>query len=296
MTASSQPAPLFVGVDGGGTGCRARIEDAEGRVLGTGIAGPAALRIGVDRALAEVEKACRAAVEEARLGSNALNSAYAAVGLAGIGRKGALEQLETLPHPFRSVVYAHDATIACIGAHNARDGGIVIIGTGSVGFAVVGGREVRVGGYGFPISDEGSGADLGLHAIRLALRAYDERAVGTSLTHDVMMRFHNDPFEAVAWMDHATATDYATFAPLVMRHADAGDPVARRIVRDAGEQIDDLVRRLAECGASRIALLGGLASPMQPWLAPDVQRRLVPVAGDAVDGALHLARRAAKKG
>jgi glucosamine kinase len=296
MTAASQPDPLFVGVDGGGTGCRARIEDAQGCLLGTGIAGPAALRIGVDRALAEVVKACRVALEEAGLGSNALSSVHAAVGLAGVGRKGVLEQLVLQPHPFRSVVYAHDASIACIGAHGARDGGIVIVGTGSVGFAVVGGREVRVGGYGFPISDEGSGADLGLHSIRLALRAYDKRAVETRLTRDVMMRFHNDPFEAVAWMDHATATDYAIFAPLVMRHADAGDPVARRIIRDAAEQIDELVRRLSDCGASRVALLGGLASSMQPWLAPDVQRRLVPVEGDAVDGALHLARRAVMKG
>ena len=295
MTTASQPGPLFAGVDGGGTGCRARIEDADGCLLGTGIAGPAALRIGIDRALAEVEKACRVALAEAGLGSDALSAVHAAVGLAGVGRKGVLEQLVLRPHPFRSVVYAHDATIACIGAHAARDGGIVIIGTGSVGFAVVEGREFRVGGYGFPISDEGSGADLGLHAIRLALRAYDERAVGTSLTRDVMTRFHNDPFEAVAWMDHATATDYATFAPLVMRHADAGDPVARRIVRDAAEQIDELVRRLSGCGASRVALLGGLASSMQPWLAPDVQRQLVPVEGDAVDGALHLARRTVMK-
>ena len=284
--------PLFVGVDGGGTGCRARIEDANGRLLGTGIAGPAALRIGPDRAFAEVEKACRAALEEAGLGANALSSLHAAVGLAGVGRKGALEQLILQPHSFRSVLYVHDATIACVGAHHGRDGGIVIIGTGSVGFALVGGAEFRVGGYGFPISDEGSGADLGLHAIRLALRAFDKRAIGTSLTHDVMMRFGNDPFEAVAWMDKATATDYATFAPLVMRHADDGDQIARRIVRDAAEQIDELVRRLLECGTSRIALLGGLASSMQPWLAPDVQRRLVPIEGDAVDGALHLARRA----
>ena len=295
MTAASQPGPLFVGVDGGGTGCRARIEDAQGRLLGTGIAGPAALRIGVEKALAEVEKSCRLALEEAGLGSKALSSLHAAVGLAGVGRKGALEQLVLRPHPFCSVVYTHDATIACIGAHGARDGGIVIVGTGSVGFAVVGGREIRVGGYGFPISDEGSGADLGLHAIRLALRAYDERAVSTSLTRDVMIRFHNDPFEAVDWMDRATATDYATFAPLVMRHADDGDPIARRIVRDAAEQIDELVRRLSECGASRVALLGGLASSMQPWLAPDVQRRLIPVEGDAVDGALHLARRPVMK-
>ena len=295
MTSASKPGPLFVGVDGGGTGCRARIEDAAGTLLGTGIAGPAALRLGIDNALTEVQKACHAAIEEAGLDTNALGFIHAAVGLAGVGRKGSLEQLELRQHPFRSVVYVNDATVACIGAHGARDGGIVIVGTGSVGFAVVGEREVRVGGYGFPISDEGSGADLGLHAVRLTLRAYDERVVGTSLTRDVMTRFHNDPFEAVAWMDHATATDYATFAPLVMRHADAGDSIARRVVRDAAEQIDDLVRRLSECGASRVALLGGLASSMQPWLAPDVQRRLVPVEGDAVDGALHLARRAAKK-
>jgi glucosamine kinase len=296
MTAASPAEPLFVGVDGGGTGCRARIEDAKGNLLGGGIAGPAALRIGVDRALTEVEKACSAAAEDAGLKADVLSSMHAAVGLAGVGRKGALEELVLRPHPFRSVIYAHDATIACIGAHGARDGGIVIIGTGSVGFAVVDGREARIGGYGFPISDEGSGADLGLHAIRMALRAYDERAVGTSLTRDVMLRFHNDPFEAVAWMDHANATDYATFAPLVMRHADSGDPVARGIIREAAEQIDELVRRLCEFGAPRVALLGGLATSMQPWLAPDVQRRLVPVEGDAVDGALHLARRAAMKG
>lgn len=293
MRAPLQTDTLFIGIDGGGTGCRARIEDTQGVVLGTGIGGPAALRFGIERALAEVEKACHAALEDAGLQAGTLGAAHAAVGLAGVGRKGALEQIMQQRHPFRSVTYVNDATIACIGAHGGRDGGIVIVGTGSVGHAVVEGREVRVGGYGFPISDEGSGADLGLHAIRLALRAYDQRIPGTTLTRDVMARFHEDPFEAVAWMDRATATDYATFAPLVMRHADAGDSVARRVVRDAAEQIDDLVRRLADCGASRMALLGGLASSMQPWLAPDVQRRLVPVEGDAVDGALRLARRAA---
>jgi glucosamine kinase len=295
MTAAVHSNALFAGVDGGGTGCRARIEDADGRVLGSGIAGPATLRLGVERALAEVDKACRAALADAGLDVDALGALHVGAGLAGMGRKDLREQLAARPPAYRSIVYAHDATTACLGAHNARDGGIVIVGTGSIGFALVDGREIRVGGYGFPISDEGSGADLGLHAIRLALRAHDERTLGTRLTREVMLRFHDEPYEAVHWMDRASATDYATFAPLVMRHADAGDSVARRIVRDAAEQIDELVRRLIECGAARVALLGGLASPMQPWLAPDVQRRLVPVEGDAVDGALHLARRDARK-
>jgi glucosamine kinase len=282
--------PLFIGVDGGGSGCRARIEDADGRRLGAGTAGPATLRFGIDRALTEVETACRAAAAEAGLAPSALAEMDAGVGLAGTGRKGVLEALKARPHPFRSVVYVNDANIACIGAHSGRDGGIVIIGTGSAGLAMVERREVKVGGYGFPISDEGSGADLGLRGVRLAMRAFDGRIAATRLTEDIMVRFGNDPFAVVAWMDHATATDYATLAPLVMRHAQSGDAVGRRIVRDAAEEIDALAGRLIECGARRIALIGGLASPMEPWLAPEIRRHLVPAQGDAIAGALHLAR------
>jgi glucosamine kinase len=266
MNASALRQRLFIGVDGGGTGCRARIEDEDGRALGTGAAGPAAVRLGIDRSLAEVETACRAAITDAGLAPSTLADMDASVGLAGIGRKGVLDEIYVRPHPFRSVVYVNDANIACIGAHSGRDGGIVIIGTGSAGLALVQGREVQVGGYGFPVGDEGSGADLGLRAIRLALRACDGRIA-------------------------ATATDYATLAPLVMRHADTGDAVGRRIVRAAAVQVDAIVRRLIECGAPRVALAGGLAAPMEPWLAPDVQRRLSPVEGDAVAGALLLARR-----
>ncbi|TJX17797.1 MAG: N-acetylglucosamine kinase, partial [Mesorhizobium sp.] len=130
------------------------------------------------------------------------------------------------------------------------------------------GRDLRAGGYGFPISDEGSGADLGLKAVQLALRAHDGRHERTALLAEVMQRFASDPMEAVAWMDRASATDYAALAPMVMRHADQGDPVGRRIVQSAAEQIDTLVRVLFEKGAPRVTLLGGLASPLEPWLSP----------------------------
>jgi len=64
-------------------------------------------------------------------------------------------------------------------------------------------------------------------------------------------------------------------------------------MRHAAQQIAEIVRRLLEQGAPRIALVGGLASSLEPWLAPDVQSRLSPVQGDALAGALALARRAA---
>jgi glucosamine kinase len=282
---------LFLGVDGGGSGCRARIADAKGQTLGSGRSAPAAVRLGVDRALAAVVGAARAACDDAGLPAEMLARMHAVVGLAGIGRKSVLERLKARAHPFRAVVYVNDATIACIGAHDGREGGIVIIGTGSVALALQNGREIRVGGYGFPVSDEGSGADLGLRAIRCSLRSFDGRIVPTNLTRAVMARFSDDPFETVAWADRATATDYAQFAPLVMDHAESGDAVAREIVAHAAGEIDSLARRLAACGVTRIALVGGISRRMEPWLAEDVRRTLVPSEGDAVDGALILARR-----
>ncbi|WP_457152840.1 BadF/BadG/BcrA/BcrD ATPase family protein [Mesorhizobium sp. P5_C1] len=284
-------ADYFLGVDGGGTGCRARIEDADGTVLGQGLSGPATTRLGIDAAWASIAKAFGAAIEETGFGPAETARIRAGIGLAGIGRKGALEALRAIAHPFASIDFVSDGVGACLGAHSGQDGAIVIAGTGSIGLGFVGGRDLRVGGYGFPISDEGSGADLGLKAVQLALRAHDGRHERTALLAEVMQRFEGDPMAAVAWMDRASATDYAALAPMVMRHADQGDPAGRRIVQGAAEQIDTLVRVLFEQGAPRVTLLGGLSSALEPWLSPDVRRRLKPADGDAVSGAIILAKR-----
>jgi glucosamine kinase len=293
MTAASENAPYFLGIDGGGTGCRARLEDAEGTVLGQGLSGPATTRLGIAEAWASISRAFDAAIDEAGLSAADIGRIHVGVGLAGIGRKGALDALKAIEHPFASIAFISDGEGACLGAHSGRDGAIVIAGTGSIGLGLVEGRQLRVGGYGFPISDEGSGAYLGLKAVQLALRAHDGREQKTALLVEIMQRFQNDPMEAVAWMDRASATDYAALAPMVLRHADLGDAAARRIVQSAAGHVDTLVRTLFDKGAPRVSLLGGLASPLEPWLAPDVRRRLKPIDGDAVSGAIILARRSA---
>ncbi|MBB3459159.1 glucosamine kinase [Rhizobium sp. BK313] len=291
MRAEADSERYFLGIDGGGTGCRARIEDASGTVLGQGLSGPATTRLGIDEAWASIAKAFGAAIEEAGLSPSEIARIHAGVGLAGIGRKGALEALRAIKYPFASIDFVSDGEGACLGAHSGRDGAIVIAGTGSIGLGFVEGRHLRVGGYGFPISDEGSGADLGLKSVQLALRAHDGRHEKTALLAEIMQRFQNDPMEAVAWMDRASATDYAALAPMVMRHADQGDAAGRRIVQSAAEHIDTLIRTLFDKGAPRVSLLGGLSSPLEPWLAPDVRRRLKPIDGDAVSGAIILAKK-----
>ena len=284
----------FLGIDGGGTGCRARVIDASGKIYGLGQAGPASLRLGADAAWASLMSAASAALGEAGLDA-ADTSVHAAAGIAGLSRKGAMTALQSKPHVFASMTIVSDALAACMGAHGGADGGVVIAGTGSIGLGIAGGREFRAGGYGFPVSDAGGGAWLGLEALRWALRAHDERVAKSALTAEILERFENDPSEVVGWMDRATATDYASFAPMVVHHANQGDAVAVQLMQAAAAAIGEMVTALFEHGAPRVALLGGFAPSIQPRLSPSMHDRLVTPQGDAVDGALLLARKAASK-
>src|SRR4051794_5046972 len=280
----------YLGIDGGGTRCRARIEDESGRVLGEASSGPASTRIGVEKVWRAIFEATEAAAAQAGLAREDFARMRAAIGLAGLGRRGAEAALNKIAHPFASVIFITDGMAACLGAHSGADGAIVVAGTGSVGVGLIGGREIRLAGYGFPVSDDGSGADIGLQVVRLALRAADRRFELTPLLSEVLAAFDHDPYQAVAWSEEARATDYAAFAPIVMRHANDGDPVGRRIVARAADAIGDLLDLFLARGLERLSLVGGLADAIMPWLTPDLRVRLKRPDGDAAAGALLVAR------
>ena len=65
---------------------------------------------------------------------------------------------------------------------------------------------------------------------------------------------------------------------------------ARELLRLAAGHIDLIAERLADLGVRRLALAGGLAPSIEPWLAPATRKLLVPAEGDALSGALNLAR------
>jgi glucosamine kinase len=282
---------LYIGVDGGGTRCRARLEDERGAALGEGNSGPATTRIGIDKAWRSVMRACTAAAEQAGLQPKDFSRMHAGIGLAGLGRRGAEAALREIAHPFASVRFISDGLAACLGAHGGGDGAIVVVGTGSIGVGLIGGRELRFGGYGFPVSDEGSGADIGLQVIRLALLAADARGETSPLLEEVLGAFDRDAYQVVAWPEQATATDYAAFAPMVLRHATAGDPIGRRIVERAADAIGDLLDLFLRQGINQLSLVGGLSDAIAAWLTPDLRGRLKPPGGNAVAGALLVARR-----
>ncbi len=295
MPVTMHAMDLYLGIDAGGTHTRARLVRADGRILGTGEAGAANTPRGLPQALRAISDCYAQALAEAALSAAEIASIRAGIGTAGLNRRGFLQGLKAHDFPFRSTAFASDAAIANLGAHAGEDGAIVIVGTGSVGFGRVGDQIFTLGGYGFPVSDEGSGAELGLRAIRRSLWARDGRIAPSAMTDAVLDHFHGLASEIVDWTARATPADYGAFAPLVLDHADRGDTVAELIVQDAGRRIEAMIRTLFAFGAPQCSLMGGVAARMREWLAPSIRARLREPLGDALDGAVLLARRRAEQ-
>jgi glucosamine kinase len=280
---------FYLGVDAGGSNCRSRLIAADGTVIGSGATGPANARIGLEKLYAALRDVADQAIAEAGLSKTEVREIRAGMGIAGISRPGVRAGLDEFAFPFASFTYETDAFIANLGANAGGEGAILIIGTGSIAHVRLADRSFTIGGYGFPISDEGSGAALGLSAMRHALRALDGRSVSTPLSKAVAERFDHNTATAIAWMDKAAPKDYGSLAPLVMDYAEADDAIARSIVEDAALHIERFVETIFERGATRCVLVGGLAPRMQPWLRARTVARLSDPLGDPLDGALRLA-------
>ena len=283
---------LFIGIDGGGTTCRARLRDTAGTTLGEGVGGPANVRLDPALVMGSILTASTAAARAAGLADDALQRAHAGLGLAGANQKSSCARLLREPHPFASVAIETDAYAAWLGAHDGADGAILIMGTGSCGLAVVGGRQVYVSGWGAEVSDEASGMALGREAIRRSLWAYDGRAAMTPLAEAVLGQFGRSAERIVEFATTARPADYGRFVPLVFEHAALREPLALALVSEAAADAALIITRLLDVGAPSVCLLGGLAEPLSAWLPPPLKARLSAPRGDAMDGALLMARQA----
>ena len=287
------PNALLLGIDGGGTRCRARLCDATGTKLGEATAGPANIRLGLERSFSAILQATTECLVQAALSSRDSSRITACLALAGASEPEHLAAAQDYPHPFRRAIVTTDAHAACVGAHGGRNGGIIIIGTGSIGWAERKGLHYRIGGWGWPISDEGSGAWIGHEALRRLLWAYDGRIDWSPLLRALFARFEQDPHAILQWTLNASPRDLGSLAPLIVEHAAQNDRVGREFMRMAAVHIDRLAERLISVGTQRLSVVGGLAAHVAPWLSPGTKSHIVPPTGDALDGALRLARRTA---
>lgn len=280
---------ILLGVDGGGTGCRARATLPDGTLLGTGAAGPANIYSDAERAHANILAAATAALAAGGLPADDLARCHAGLGLAGANIPAALNAFRARPLPFAAAAVETDAITACRGAFGDADGAIAILGTGTAYVARASGAFTTVGGWGFALADQGGGAHLGRAAFAATLLAHDGLGPASGLTAAILAT-HGSPAALAEHGRTATPADFGRLAPAVMDAADANDPVATAILAEALAFIERALARLLALGAPAIVLLGGLAPRYRGRVSPPVAARLTEPRGDALDGALLLAR------
>ncbi len=289
--AAPDQAAVLLGVDGGGTHTRARVATPQGQLLGEGRAGPSGLSLGLDAAWAHVQEAIGHAFEAAHLEPPAPAQVAVGIGVAGATSPSLLDGFAVRCRHWGRCTLSDDAVIAHLGAFGDAPGLLVIAGTGSIAVARDRqGRLSQIGGWGYPLGDEGSGAWIGAQALRRLFCAIDHPGTSTPLVERMMRAVGADYARVVEWVRLSNQSSVARLAPLVFDAADAGDADALAILEHAADAVEQLVDNGSDDPKLPVCLAGTVAQRLMPRLSPPVQERLVEAVGDSLAGAIQLAR------
>jgi N-acetylglucosamine kinase-like BadF-type ATPase len=303
--------PYYLGIDGGGTKTTCAVGD-DTRLLASATAGPSNIvRVGQTKAresLQEsVHQACAAAAilpaQITRIcigGSGAARPELAAVVRGILG--------EILDSPIDVV---GDMEIALEAAFDEGPGVIVIAGTGSIAYGRDRtGRTLRAGGWGFEIGDEGSAHWIGRAAVNAILRASDRHAeavASSALAASLFEAWGVSSFSDLARAANSIPPpDFSALFPDVVASL---DDVAQEVLVKAGRELAEIAavvigRLFGKDGPSRVpvAMAGGVfrhAAAVRQTFYNELQSlepraQVIPQLADPVEGALRMARRAAK--
>ena len=287
---------IVLAVDVGKTSCRARVLLRGQQYDATATGGPGlANGEGQRIALAAIEAAAGALPPFATRRIDRVG-----IGAAGAygNREGAELLAQQVSRVFSApVVVTSDALAAHVGALGGASGTVIIAGTGAVAFGLDDdGRLTRADGWGIWLGDDGSGRWIGQEGIKSALRQHDGRGLATTLS-DAVAEVAGVLDLAPAYVSSGIAPErvLASFAPIVLEHAERGDAVALAIVTEAVRLLTETAVVAAPPGRD-VCILGGLTnSPLFAGLIvsalTNAGLHVVQPIADALAGAALLAHR-----
>jgi glucosamine kinase len=301
----------YLGIDGGGTKTRCILADETAVLAKAMTGGCSVIRLGEQKAREALHAVIRQVCAAAGISPDGISATC--IGATGAARpeiagkiRSILAELVPGTAP-ANIEVVGDTVIALEAAFGAGPGVIAIAGTGSIVYGRdAAGRTARAGGWGFAVSDEGSGYWIGRRAISVVLSAHDED-IETALTAMVLHAWKLTTIDEL--VQHANSTpppEFPRLFPVVLRAADEGDLMARELLSDAGAKLATLaaavVRRLgppARGAMLPIAMTGSVfrQSPVVRQIFYNTLQKSFPGidvrqdVADPVEGALARARR-----
>ena len=244
-----------LGIDGGGTSTVCVLADEWGRIVArTETSASNHRKSDLSEAREAIRAGIRAVAREAGLARDGAPVRLAAVcaGLAGADTESDAATLRALLAGMVETEHlqvVNDGEIALAGALANEPGVLIISGTGSIAWAAAtDGRRVRVGGWDYILSDEGSGYDIGTRVLRAVAAAHDRRIPPTRLTEAVFQEFAvRDFHQLLDFIYHKEITPQriSSLAPLADAAAAAGDQAAIYVLEQAAAELAGLAASAA---------------------------------------------------
>ena len=162
------------------------------------------------------------------------------IGLSGASlpqvRDFAVNELGRLLEHSAIAVYG-DHVIAHRAAFTDGVGVITIAGTGSIAYGRLNDtRELRAGGHGPVISDEGSGTWIGRELLRRLFRAHDV-GVPMLLLDELRDRFAAGDENRLVLLANSGGIRFSELVPYITSAASGGDELCTDLLRDAGREL-----------------------------------------------------------
>ena len=277
-------------VDGGGSGSRARLVDANGNAIAEAAGGPCNPTTDLAAALAAISQLWRDTAGQAGIDPAETDHHHLAIGGAGLVMPEARAAFADALPIFSSTIIVTDGYAALIGAGGGRPCCLIAMGTGAVGHKLMtDGKSFQRDGWGWICGDRGSGAWIGRQAIELALMARDGVVAGGELAKAVDWAIGESAAAAWEFLSRLAPDRLAALAPLVIAAGEAGDPAATDILERASAHGAALVRCLEPAPDEPIYLVGGLADVLKDRIEALIGRQFNAPQGDTLNGCFLIA-------
>lgn len=276
----------FIGIDGGGTGCRLLLVKDDQRFETDG--GPCNVSTDLAGALRELSAGLDRLAAQAGIDRGTLRSFPTCLGLAGVVAGTSRHDISDALRLTKAQV-VDDRTIALSGALGESDGALVGLGTGSFFAMQRGGTVTLAGGWGLRLGDEASGAWLGREMLTQCLATVDGLAPESPFS-DQLLELFDGPAGIVAFSLKATPREYAALAPEIVEAADKGDRNASEIMRRGRAHVVTTLEAMGWSEGLPVCLTGGLAEVYARSLPEPLRSAIVPAKDSALNGAVALAR------
>jgi glucosamine kinase len=280
---------LIFCVEGGGTKSRARLVRGDGARLADADGGSCNPSTGHDRAVASFGALWRQCCVSAGHDPGASGNVILAIGGAGLAAPSARNRFLAAIAGFARTVTITDGYAALIGAGGGLPCGLIIVGTGAAGHRLwPNGLSIQRDAWGWIGGDRGSGAWLGIRALRHTLAVIDGIAPADGLSDRLHTRIGGRA-DIADMLSGITPDRLAAFAPLVLGAADAGVASALAICDRAIAHLAALAGRLDIGPGDVLYASGGLAATFAPRIAAHISHVVAVPQADALHGCFLVA-------